>query len=57
MLVSRCRLSMLVGFRQHVMMRQQSCRAEFSLFACVDLAHTTNVRIRQQNSKDTTAGP
>ena len=52
---SRCRLSMLVGFRQHVMRRQQSCRAELSLLACVDLA-IQHMRIRQQNCKDTTAG-
>ena len=33
----------IVGFRQPVMIRQQSCRAGFSLFACVDLVHTTHV--------------
>ena len=30
---SMCRLSMLVGFRQHFMRRQQSFGAELSLFA------------------------
>ena len=39
---SMCRLSMLVGFRQPVMMWQQSCRAQLSLFACFDLAHTAH---------------
>ena len=29
-----------VGLRQPEMIRQQSCRAGFSLRACVDLAHT-----------------
>ena len=35
---SRCRLSMLAGFRQSDVMRQQSCRAGLSLFTRVDLA-------------------
>ena len=38
--VSRCRLSMLVGFWQPATMRQQSCKAELTLFASVDLAQT-----------------
>ena len=33
-------LSKFVGLRQPEMIRQQSCRAGFSLCACVDLAHT-----------------
>ena len=37
---SMCTLSKFVGLRQLEMIRQQSCRAEFSLRACVDLAHT-----------------
>ena len=37
---SRCTLSKCVGLRQPEMIRQHSCRAGFSLCACVDLAHT-----------------
>ena len=37
---SRCTLSKFVGLRQPEMIMQQSCRAGFSLCACVDLAHT-----------------
>ena len=36
----RCTLSKFVGLRQPEMIWQQSCRAGFSLCACVDLAHT-----------------
>ena len=35
-----CTLSKFVGFGQPEMIRQQSCRAGFSLRACVGLAHT-----------------
>ena len=41
---SMCTLSKFVGLRQPEMIRQQSCRAGFSLRACVDLAHTLSVR-------------
>ena len=37
---SKCTLSKFVGLRQPDMIRMQSCRAGFSLRACVDLAHT-----------------
>ena len=37
---SMCTLSNFVGLSQPEMIRQQSCRAGFSLYACVDLAHT-----------------
>ena len=37
---SMCTLSKFVGLRQPEMIRQQLCRAGFSLCACVDLAHT-----------------
>ena len=40
---SKCTLSKFVGLRQPEMIRQQSCRAGFSLRACVDLAHTGQV--------------
>ena len=32
---SRCRMSMLVGFKEPAMIRQQSCRVELSVLACV----------------------
>ena len=37
---SRCMLVTLVGLRQPAMTRQHSCRAGFSLFACLLLAQT-----------------
>ena len=37
---SRCTLPKFVGLRQPEIIRQQSCRAGFSLCACVDLAPT-----------------
>ena len=37
---SMSRLSKFVGLSQPEMIRHQSCRAGFSLCACVDLAHT-----------------
>ena len=40
---NRCKLSTLVDFRQPVILRQQSYTAEFSFFACVDLAHIEHV--------------
>ena len=46
---SRCTLSKFIGLRQPEMIRQQSCRAGFSLRACVDLAHTGQA-IRQLSS-------
>ena len=37
---SRCRLLVLVGLRQAVMVRQVLFRAESNLLACTDLDHT-----------------
>ena len=37
---SRCILSKFVGWRQPEIIRHQSCRAGFSLRACVDFIHT-----------------
>ena len=43
MSASRCRLFKLVDRMQSIIMRQNSCRAGLSLFARVDLAHTSRV--------------
>ena len=40
-----CTLSKFVGFRQPDIIRKQSCRAGFSLRACVDLVHTAGAGV------------
>ena len=47
--VSMCMLVTCASLRQPVMIRQQSCRGEFKLFACV--SPCLNKRIRQRSSR------